>query len=81
MTYIWGLDLIRFAAALMVVVFHFSWQQPAPQVFFDPGWVGVEIFFVISGFVIMGSAARLRPLNFSKGALPGYIRPRSAALW
>ena len=46
MTYVWGLDLIRFAAALMVVVFHFSWQHPDPQVFFNPGWVGVEIFFV-----------------------------------
>jgi exopolysaccharide production protein ExoZ len=64
MTYVWGLDLIRFAAALMVVVFHLSWQQPDPQVFFDPGWVGVEIFFVISGVVIMGSAGKATPVEF-----------------
>jgi exopolysaccharide production protein ExoZ len=64
MTYVWGVDLIRFAAALMVVVFHFSWQQPDPQVFFDPGWVGVEIFFVISGFVIMASAGKATPVEF-----------------
>jgi exopolysaccharide production protein ExoZ len=64
MTYVWGLDLIRFGAALMVVVFHFSWQQPDPQVFFSPGWVGVEIFFVISGFVIMGSACKATPIEF-----------------
>lgn len=62
--YVWGLDLVRFAAALMVVFFHLSWEQPDPQIHFDPGWVGVEIFFVISGFVIMGSACKATPIEF-----------------
>lgn len=55
-SYVWGLDLIRFAASLMVLLFHFSWRQERYRYGFDAGWVGVEIFFVISGFVIMGSA-------------------------
>lgn len=70
-----ALDLIRFAAAAMVVWFHlayWSWARPtgttgriaAGSVFLPQlaptaqwGWVGVEIFFVISGFVICNSAA------------------------
>ena len=64
MGYVWGVDLVRFAAALMVVFFHLSWQQPDSQILFDPGWVGVEIFFVISGFVIMGSAGKGTPIEF-----------------
>jgi peptidoglycan/LPS O-acetylase OafA/YrhL len=36
-SHIFWLDLIRFAAALMVVFFHLSWQQPGAQIGFDPG--------------------------------------------
>jgi peptidoglycan/LPS O-acetylase OafA/YrhL len=42
---------------------------------FWPGWVGVEIFFVISGFVITASAMTARPMAFLQGRalrlLPG----------
>lgn len=70
-----GLDLVRFAAALIVAVFHlgfWAWGFPrggagkvaghvpamtALEPFRHFGWAGVEIFFVISGFVIAFSAA------------------------
>ncbi|HZZ13328.1 MAG TPA: acyltransferase [Paraburkholderia sp.] len=63
-SHIYWLDAIRFAAAVMVVFFHLSWQQADARIGFDPGWVGVEIFFVISGFVIMGSAINVTPIDF-----------------
>lgn len=68
-----GLDLVRFVAALLVAAFHLGywlWRDgPAHRVLaLEPiaatGWVGVEIFFVISGFVIAYSAAGKTPLKF-----------------
>lgn len=55
------LDGLRFLAAFAVVGYHFTtmdrvWQRPAATVFpaqtFGYGWVGVCLFFLISGFVI-----------------------------
>ena len=51
-----GLDLIRFAAAFIVMAFHLAVGTAlAPLTRW--GWVGVEVFFVLSGFVIAYTAA------------------------
>ncbi len=61
-----GLDVIRGLAALLVLCFHLGfwiWRDHVPRLpvpaaydgwtpLFSRGWVGVEIFFVLSGFVI-----------------------------
>ena len=70
LTYVPGLDLLRFFAACVVMIYHlafWSWAFPEAQVarasrgvadfehwaeFTRAGWAGVQIFFVISGFVI-----------------------------
>jgi peptidoglycan/LPS O-acetylase OafA/YrhL len=82
-----GLDLLRFAASLLVVAFHLGYwfwatteadvkavaagppafPELAPATHF--GWIGVQIFFVISGFVIAGTAARSAPLRFAVGRI------------
>ena len=72
-----GLDFIRTAAALMVMLFHLGfWIWRAVPPFAVPaayrrlaplcsaGWVGVEIFFVISGFVIAYSIQETTPTQF-----------------
>ncbi|TDV43568.1 acyltransferase family protein [Actinophytocola oryzae] len=59
------LDGLRFVAAIVVVGYHYTtldrvWQRPAAQVFPDQtfayGWLGVYLFFLISGFVICMSS-------------------------
>lgn len=80
--YYYGLDILRFLAALIVMLFHVGvacWGSPtsggapvlrgaytfpalAPYMWF--GWIGVEIFFVISGFVIANSAEGSTPWKF-----------------
>ena len=61
-----GLDLLRLVAALAVVLFHYGYAgaaRGATAVVFPEiagiakyGFIGVELFFVISGFVIAASA-------------------------
>jgi exopolysaccharide production protein ExoZ len=88
-----GLDLVRFFAACLVMTFHLgvvSWRLPisanygvvnAPDYpelsIFDIGWVGVEIFFVLSGFVIAQSADGKSAYRFLRGRA-GRLLP---AIW
>jgi exopolysaccharide production protein ExoZ len=71
--YYYGIDLIRFIAAISVLIFHLGYlnqsgieYRPLWPVAWQ-GWVGVEIFFVISGLVIANSAAAARPIGFLRG--------------
>jgi peptidoglycan/LPS O-acetylase OafA/YrhL len=80
-----GLDLVRFAAAYLVVMFHLTYwiwaggpDSTTPNaakfsVRFDDlamfrfGYVGVHIFFVLSGFVIAYSAHKATAWTFLRG--------------
>jgi peptidoglycan/LPS O-acetylase OafA/YrhL len=42
----------RFAAALLVVLFHFGWLHIVPGLFFDYGRQAVSFFFILSGVVL-----------------------------
>lgn len=59
------LDLLRFLAALAVVFYHYTFCASALDRVIEPfaidavtryGWLGVEIFFLISGYVVLMSA-------------------------
>ena len=61
-----NINLLRAFAALLVLVYHVIELAPWPDfpasgvgLMFRAGWVGVDLFFVISGFVIGLSAIRL----------------------
>lgn len=70
-----ALDLLRLFAALGVVLFHYAYRgaraEDLTTVFlpaFEPvakyGWFGVQLFFVISGFVIARSAIGRTAIQF-----------------
>lgn len=79
------MDLLRFIAAMMVLAFHLCfwvWSgavqfhdggHAATYHWMDPytnfGWIGVEVFFVLSGFVISNSAATAMPADFIKNRI------------
>ena len=77
-----GLDVLRFAAAALVMFFHFCYlvtvnphgaigsasrqavSFPETTAFSYFGWIGVQVFFVISGFVIAFSGEKATPFGF-----------------
>ena len=61
-----NINLLRAFAALSVLVYHvielYPWKSfpvEGPLLWFRIGWLGVDLFFVISGFVITLSASQL----------------------
>jgi peptidoglycan/LPS O-acetylase OafA/YrhL len=78
------IDLLRFFAAMAVVLFHYSFRgyaadgmslvpHPALAPYSKYGYLGVELFFMISGFVILMSAA--------SGNLAQFVASRMARLY
>lgn len=62
--YAFGLDLVRFGCALMVALFHFTWRTVDEAHVMPFGWIGVQVFFVVSGVVIANSALASTPYRF-----------------
>ncbi|WP_131775045.1 acyltransferase family protein [Legionella anisa] len=52
---IYGLDTLRSAAIILVLMYHyvvFVGHEPLFGIFSEVGWVGVDLFFVLSGYLI-----------------------------
>ena len=72
---LYHIDLLRFIAALYVVIFHYAFRGHirdslsligfAPlEEFAKYGYLGVDLFFIISGFVILMSARNSNIIDF-----------------
>lgn len=71
---LYELDLLRILAAVFVVIFHYTftgWMQGHTSLAFPSfgevaryGYLGVDLFFMISGFVVLLSAWGRRPTKF-----------------
>lgn len=77
--YLVGLEFLRAIAALSVCLFHYSGGMlpklvvPGAKVAFSKGYLGVDIFFVISGFIIPYS---LVGKNYRVKGFYAYIKKR-----
>jgi peptidoglycan/LPS O-acetylase OafA/YrhL len=65
-----GLDLLRALAVLWVVLYHLASYGIALPGAVDHGWMGVDLFFVLSGYLIGGQL--LRP--YAAGGRPSWRR-------
>src|SRR2546430_17704701 len=66
-----GLDLLRAFAIIVVVIYHaalFGFKLPGRVDRF--GWIGVDLFFVLSGYLIGGQLlaplARVKPIHLGR---------------
>lgn len=72
-----SLDILRFLAAAAVMVYHFTYRYaqngdpslPALQAVTRHGYLGVEVFFIISGFVILWSTQGRSATQFVRARL------------
>lgn len=76
MKHLYGLDILRVASALAVMLFHFAFRGEAAgdlpaleipeflKAIASYGYLGVSVFFIISGFVISYSAEDQKPYDF-----------------
>jgi peptidoglycan/LPS O-acetylase OafA/YrhL len=73
-----GLDLMRSIAILWVMLWHFHWalKLVIVNLVANYGWMGVDVFFVLSGYLI--GSQLLRPyLNDSRPSLGGFYLRRA----
>jgi peptidoglycan/LPS O-acetylase OafA/YrhL len=82
-----ALDGIRGIAILMVVCFHTLFTNPNAGTasrfvgfLFHTGWMGVPIFFVLSGFLISYPFFRQREKDRGSWYVKGYFRRRAAKI-
>jgi peptidoglycan/LPS O-acetylase OafA/YrhL len=87
-----GLDLLRAIAIVWVMAYHLASHGPRLPAIAGLGWMGVDLFFVLSGFLVGGQvfAACVRPRGPAWGdylvrralrVLPAYLAVLALYLW
>src|SRR6185437_6770293 len=85
-----GLDTLRAAAIILVYIYHLGFIAHKPV--FDIGWIGVDLFFVLSGYLIgnqiFTDIAHKRTFSFKTfmmrrlwRTLPNYIVVLALYIW
>jgi peptidoglycan/LPS O-acetylase OafA/YrhL len=79
------LDFVRGIAILLVLQFHFSTLSATPPtsigIFFErTGWMGVDLFFVLSGFLVGGLLVK-ELLDKGSIDIPRFLMRRALKIW
>lgn len=73
-----GLDVLRGLAALYVLGFHFAWNYALPTRAFAKGYLAVDLFFMLSGYVMARTYEKRFAAGFTAG---GFMAVRYWRLW
>jgi len=79
-TTLYGIQTLRFLAALLVVVYHVEGSLinrgnfSMPNYFGMGGQIGVDVFFVISGFIIALTTSKIKSGNGKKNTINFMVR-------
>ena len=71
-----GLDLLR-AVAILVVALHHTWTDAVPQILVPVqrfGWMGVDLFFLLSGYLIGSQLLRPHAMGLRPSLREFYFR-------
>lgn len=61
-----AIDALRCLAILAVVIYHFSWfVHPLETTFLRKGYIGVDLFFLVSGFLASFTTQKISPGNYA----------------
>lgn len=73
-------DLMRFVFSLVIVIFHFSVSMQYDIKPFNKGFIGVEFFFLLSGYLLAGS---LKKISYDKNTIfndvIGFLKKKCSA--
>ena len=76
---LWALDGIRGVAALSIVVYHDSGTFSSNPLFFQWGWINVDLFFLLSGIVI--THVYETQVESGRTSFTQFLSHRLARLW
>ena len=71
-----GLDLLR-AVAILVVALHHTWTDAVPEILVPVqrfGWMGVDLFFLLSGYLIGSQLLRPHAMGLRPSLREFYFR-------
>lgn len=57
------IDFYKFIFSLVVMYYHFSFATDCPEEIFKKGYIAVEFFFIVSGFLFASSLSRYNDVN------------------
>ena len=63
------IDLLRIIFALLVVTVHCRGLLANHSWMFDGGWIGVEFFFIISGYLMVASAVKAKTCSLNQNEI------------
>lgn len=79
------IDFLKFVFALIIVIYHFGNVMHTDHRIFSKGYIGVEFFFIVSGYLMAASMEKVKDHKINRKELAiewkGFIKKKYLSLW